>query len=68
MFRRLLKYRSEPDPSMDPMNTHALNARIPISAQRKLTALNDSTNKLGVFRLSFNTHDQDIKESQVENR
>lgn len=67
MFRRLLKYRSEPDPSMDPRNSHLLNSRIPISANRKvLSTLTDSTNKPGVFRMSINKNYGEMNESGFE--
>ncbi len=59
MFRRLLKYRIEPDPSMQQQNTHFPTTRIPISATMN-TSLNyplgDSTNMIhrGGFRVAVN--------------
>jgi len=47
MFRRLLKYRVEPDPSMQQQNTHFPTTRIPISATMNTSTnypLGDSTN------------------------
>jgi len=63
MFRRLLKYRIEPDPSMQQQNTHFPTTRIPISATMNPSSnypLGDSTNtKLnmihrGGFRVAVN--------------
>ncbi|CAF0858609.1 unnamed protein product [Rotaria sp. Silwood1] len=47
MFRRLLKYRIEPDPSTQQQNTHFPTTRIPISATMNTSTnypLGDSTN------------------------
>jgi len=47
MFRRLLKYRVEPDPSMQQQNTHFPTTRIPVSATMNTSSsypLGDSTN------------------------
>ncbi|CAF2489751.1 unnamed protein product [Rotaria sp. Silwood2] len=47
MFRRLLKYRVEPDPAMQQQNTHFPTARMPISATMNMSTnhpLGDSTN------------------------
>ena len=47
MFRRLLKYRIEHDPSMQQQNTHFPTTRIPVSATMNTSSnypLGDSTN------------------------
>ena len=47
LFRRLLKYRVEPDPAMQQQNTHFPSTRMPISATMNLSnnyPLGDSTN------------------------
>lgn len=47
LFRRLLKYRVEPDPAMQQQNTHFPTTRMPVSATMTLSAnypLGDSTN------------------------
>lgn len=47
LFRRLLKYRVEPDPAMQQQNTHFPTTRLPASASLNLSAsypLGDSTN------------------------
>ncbi len=47
MFRRLLKYRAESDPSIKQQNTHFPTTRIPVSATMNLSSnypLGDSTN------------------------
>jgi hypothetical protein len=63
MFRRLLKYRSEPDTVVQQQNTHFPTARIPISAsvnRRPNYPLADSTNTnmsnnmCGAFRMAVN--------------
>jgi len=60
MFRRLLKYRIEPDPSMQQQNTHFPTTRIPASATMNTSSnypLGDSTNTKiirGGFRVAVN--------------
>ena len=47
LFRRLLKYRVEPDPAMQQQNTHFPTTRMPVSATMNLSSnypLGDSTN------------------------
>ncbi|UJR37606.1 hypothetical protein I4U23_030303 [Adineta vaga] len=47
MFRRLLKYRVEPDPGMQQQNTHFPTSRMPVSATMNISTsypLGDSTN------------------------
>lgn len=47
MFRRLLKYRVEPDPAMQQQNTHFPTTRMPISPTMSMSTsypLGDSTN------------------------
>lgn len=47
MFRRLLKYRVEPDPALQQQNTHFPTTRMPVSATMNLSTsypLGDSTN------------------------
>jgi len=47
MFRRLLKYRVEPDPAMQQQNTHFPTTRMPVSATMNMSTsypLGDSTN------------------------
>jgi hypothetical protein len=60
MFRRLLRYRAELDPPMQPQNAHFPTTRIPVSAT--INPLNDSTNTKnnmvthGGLRVSVNHH------------
>jgi hypothetical protein len=74
MFRRLLKYRVEPDPSLQQQNTHFPTTRIPISATMNMPSnypLNDSTNTKksmfihGEFRVGVN-HYKNINEELNE--
>lgn len=47
MFRRLLKYRVEPDPVLQQQNTHFPTTRMPVSATMNISSsypLGDSTN------------------------
>jgi len=47
MFRRLLKYRVEPDPALQQQNTHFPTTRMPVSATMNISTsypLGDSTN------------------------
>lgn len=47
MFRRLLKYRVEPDPALQQQNTHFPTTRMPVSATMNISSsypLGDSTN------------------------
>jgi hypothetical protein len=59
MFRRLLKYRNEPDPANPQQNTNFPTTRIPISATKNYP-LGDSTNtkNRGVtgVRVAVNTY------------
>jgi hypothetical protein len=57
MFRRLLKYRMESDPSIQQQNTHFPTTRIPVSATMNYP-LADSTNLInrGGLRVAVNPY------------
>jgi len=58
MFRRLLKYRVEPDPSLQQQNTHFPTSRMPVSATMNISTsypLGDSTNTKKTMTLRSGT-------------
>lgn len=65
LFRRLLKYRVEPDPAMQQQNTHFPSTRMPISATMNLSnnyPLGDSTNtKKNLIRRNSQTLNSGIR-------